>query len=484
MWFNVPTMGAQTAEPLPVAERNLAAIGARGVPVPTYRRHELPPRIAHIGVGGFHRAHLAVYTDEVAHGGGDWGIRGIGLLPTDAAMAAALEPQDCLYSLVLKGAGTPTTSIIGSIVDYCHAAARSDDAVELLADPVVAIVSLTVTEAGYGAAGAASFGVIATALDRRRRNGDGGVSVLSCDNLPGNGDVARRALLTAAGRIGGLVGWVEERCSFPNSMVDRITPVTSDDDRTALLEREGIVDRWPVVAEPFRQWVLEDDFVAGRPEWERAGALFTTDVHAWELYKLRILNAGHSCLAYLSALAGLTFVDEAMAVPTVHAYVAKLLYDEAVPALVPIHGHPRVEYVSTVLGRFTNPGVRDQIARLCIDGTAKFPTFLVPTIEHQLAAGGPIGCATMALAGWARYLAVVPTVEQAADASGAESRRLAAEALEQPIRFLDLEQVFTPALRDSDRFRTEFVEAAGALATNGPLSAMATAGGSRPHAAV
>ncbi len=466
--------------PLELTTTNLDAIAARGVAVPTYDRGRLQPKLAHIGVGGFHRAHLAVYLHELAERGGDWGIRGLGLLPDDTAMAAALHAQDCLYSLVEKGAGEPTSAVIGSIVDYRHTAGRPEDTIELLADPTVAIVSMTITEAGYSpeVATDSTFDLLARALERRRQAGGAGVTILSCDNLPGNGDVARRALLGAAeSSADGLVGWIESSCTFPNSMVDRITPVTAEEDRAGLLARVGIVDRWPVVAEPFRQWVIQDDFVAGRPPWEDVGVLFTDDVHAWELYKLRILNAGHSCMAYLCALAGITFVDEAMATREVHGFVSRLLYDEAVPALTAIPGHPRVEYAATVLTRFANPGVRDQIARLCIDGTAKFPTFLIPTIERNLETGGAVRHGALALAGWARYLATVPAEQQSVDAYGEVSRGHARKALDDPVRFLDLDAVFTPALRESERFRNEFVVAADALATSGPIAAMAALGG-------
>ena len=241
------------------------------------------------------------------------------------------------------------------------------------------------------------------------------MTILSCDNLPGNGNAARAATLSAAQRVdGALADWVEQHCTFPNSMVDRITPVTAESDRAWLVEHHGVADRWPVVAEPFRQWVVEDSFAAGRPDWESVGVIFSNDVHAWELYKLRLLNAGHSCMAYLCALAGLTLVDEAMAQPAVRQFLERFLAREAIPSLDEIPGHPRAEYAATVLQRFANPGVRDQIARLCIDGSAKFPTFLVPTIEHHLRGGGPVDRAALALAGWARYLARTPVGDQAA----------------------------------------------------------------------
>jgi mannitol 2-dehydrogenase len=258
-------------------------------------------------------------------------------------------------------------------------------------------------------------------------------------------------------------------------MVDRITPVTDERDRRWLLEAVGIDDGWPVVAEPFRQWVMEDAFAAGRPPWEDFGVLISDRIHDWELYKLRMLNAGHSSIAYLSALAGIAFVHDAVAVPAVRSFLEDLLHREAMPTLVEIPGHPREQYIRSVLERFANPGVRDQIARLCIDGTAKFPTFLVPTIEHHLATDGPIRHATLALAGWARYLAVVPDDRQSPDAAGERSRRLAHLALHEPTRFLELDAVFGDVLRDNERFRAEFVAAAGELTARGPLAAMGAA---------
>jgi mannitol 2-dehydrogenase len=458
---------------IPVSDATLLAIADRDVVVPRYDRAGLAPRIAHIGVGGFHRAHMALYTDELATTGGDWGIRGIGLLAGDGRMAEALAAQDHLYTLVERGNGAPTARVVGSIVDYRWEPDDADAAAEVLADATVAIVSLTVTEAGY-ATGSTTFDVIASGLERRRRRGCPPLTILSCDNLPGNGDAARRATLAAASTAApGLEAWTEQHCTFPNSMVDRITPTTSAADRAWLHDALGIDDRWPVVAEPFRQWVIEDTFAAGRPAWEDAGVQFTDAVHEWELYKLRLLNAGHSAIAYLAALAGITFVDEAMARPEIRGYLDELLYREAVPSLDEIPGHPREDYVVSVLERFANTGIRDQIARLCIDGTAKFPTFLVPTIVHQLRHDGPIRCAAVALAGWARYLATVPVLEQAFDASGDIARRHARRALRDPVLFLHFDAVFPPPLRDHGRFRAAFATAWARIADEGPLAAMA-----------
>jgi mannitol 2-dehydrogenase len=248
--------------------------------------------------------------------------------------------------------------------------------------------------------------------------------------------------------------------------------VTARADRAWLLESSGIDDRWPVVAEPFRQWVVEDDFAAGRPPWEDVGAIFTDRVHDWELYKLRVLNAGHSCIAYLSALAGITFVHEAMAVPAIQTFLEALLYREALPTLDAIPGHPREDYVASVLERFSNGGVRDQIARLCIDGSAKFPTFLVPTIVRQLELDGLIECGAIALAGWARYLGVVDPAEQALDAGGDAARQYGAAALSDPLAFLDYDAVFPPAVRTSARFRAAFSDGYRHIAEHGPIAAM------------
>jgi mannitol 2-dehydrogenase len=257
-------------------------------------------------------------------------------------------------------------------------------------------------------------------------------------------------------------------------MVDRITPQTRDADRTWLRDEVGIEDRWPVVCEPFRQWVMEDSFAAGRPRWEDVGALFTAHLRDWELYKLRMLNASHSCMAYLMALAGVGYVDEAVAIPSVRRYLERFLAAEAIPTLREIPGHPAAEYAGTVLLRFANAGVRDQIARLCIDGTAKFPSFLIPTVEAQIERGGPVGCAALALAGWARYLATVPPESRAPDAHGDRAVALAQRSLAEPLTFLELDEVFTAPLRASERFRNAFTAAAADLERSGPRGAIET----------
>jgi len=459
--------------PTLLAQRSLPAIASLGVPVPRYDRRRLVPRILHLGVGGFHRAHLALYTDDVANDGGAWGIRGVGILDGDRRMADVLRDQDHLYVLVERDSEGSRPRVVGSIVDYVLAAGDLAVFAERMADPELAIFSLTITEGGYGlATGNPTIEAIVSALDARRAAGRSPLTILSCDNLPGNGDVAREAIVTIAERRGPELVRYLEGCSFPNSMVDRITPQTTDSDRAWVREELGIEDGWPVVCEPFRQWAVEDRFVVGRPDWGAAGALFTDRVRDWELYKLRMLNAAHSCMAYLAALGGFVYVDEAIADRAVRGYLERFLAAEAIPTLREIPGHPAAAYAETVLGRFANTGVRDQVARLCIDGTSKFPSFLLPTIETQLERGGPIAGGALALAGWARYLATVPAAERAPDPHGEEAAALARASATDPARFLEL-GMFGERIRTSERFRAAFASASRQLGDVGPLGAMA-----------
>jgi mannitol 2-dehydrogenase len=451
---------------------NLDAIERLAVGVPHYDRAALVPRILHLGVGGFHRAHMALYTDELAAGGGDWAIRGVGLLDTDRRMASVLESQDHLYTLIERDSNESRLRVVGSIVDYVLGGEAAF--AEHLARPDVAIFSMTITEGGYSVETPnPTIEAIATGLDARRVAGGKPLTILSCDNLPGNGNVAREAITRVCeARSDELARFVERACAFPNSMVDRITPQTTDADRAWLRDEIGVDDGWPVVAEPFRQWVIEDTFAAGRPRFEDVGALVTDRVHDWEIYKLRMLNATHSCMAYLMAIQGVVYVDEAIAVPAVRRYLERFLAAEAIPTLIEIPGHPAADYGRTVLARYENTGVRDQIARLCIDGAAKFPSFLIPTVERQLELEGPLECAALALAGWARYLATVPSAERAYDPSGDRAATFAGRSIDAPRAFLEFDQVFTPRLRESERFADAFADASRALAAHGSIGAM------------
>jgi mannitol 2-dehydrogenase len=475
--LNNPCLDVRVGPFLALNSENLPEIGRRLARVPRYDRHALPPRIVHIGVGGFHRSHMARYTDDVAGGGSSWRICGVGVLDGDRHMRDALEAQDYLYTLIERQTGRAEVSVVGSITDYCLASDDHSLGARRIADPAVEVVSLTITEAGYSTSGngapPVALAMLADGLERRRSAGSAPVTVLSCDNLPGNGDVARQAVLAAAtGFSDELVHWIDGHCSFPNSMVDRITPATTDGDRAWLREACGIDDRWPVVGETFRQWVIEDRFAAGRPRWEDAGALFTDDVHPWELYKLRMLNAAHSNIAYLAFLAGIEFVDEAVSNPAIRHYLQCFLAEEAIPSLTAIPGHPREQYAATIFERFENTGVRDQIARLCIDGTAKYPIFLIPTLQHHLAHGGPIDGAVMALAGWARYLAVVEPHRQSFDAQLDRARAFGRKALEDPLAFLEFDDVFPAGVRDHPRVREAFAAAWARIDAVGPLVAI------------
>jgi mannitol 2-dehydrogenase len=389
-------------------------------------------------------------------------------------MAEVLGSQDHLYTLIERDSGESRPRIVGSIVDYALVAGDDAAFAEQVARPDVAILSMTITEGGYSLEKAnPTIEAVVAALDVRRVASGAPLTILSCDNLPGNGNVAREAVMRVCdGRSEELVRFVETACTFPNSMVDRITPQTTDDDRAWLRDEIGLDDGWPVVAEPFRQWVLEDTFAAGRPAFEDVGALFTDRVHDWELYKLRMLNATHSCMAYLMAIDGVAYVDEAIAIPAVRQYLERFLSTEAIPTLDEIPGHPAADYGRTVLGRFENTGVRDQIARLCIDGTAKFPSFLIPTVERQLELGGPVECAALALAGWARYLATVPAAERAHDPDGDRAAEFAVRSLGDPRAFLAFDQIFTPRLRESDRFGNAFANASQELVVRGSVGAM------------
>jgi mannitol 2-dehydrogenase len=477
---------------IPVRADTLGALAATAT-VPTYDRAALRRSIVHIGVGGFHRAHLATYIHELCGIGiTDWAIVGAGVLPGDAAMADALESQDYLYTLISRGAERADVGVIGSVVDFIHVPDDPTLLVDAIAAPDTHIVSLTITEGGYpvddvtgefvadrsGPSG--MFHILVAGLDLRRRNGGQPITVMSCDNIMANGDVTRTATLGEAASISTeLCEWIASHVSFPNSMVDRITPVTTPADVTWLETTHGISDRWPVVAEPFRQWVVEDHFAGDRPPFEQLDVIITDDIAPYELTKLRLLNAGHSCLAYLAALLGFERVDAAMADPTLRTYVEQLLHVEAKPTLPPASGIDLDDYIASLIERFSNPGVGDQIARLCLDGTSKFPKFLLPTIRAQLAADGPIERSALALAGWCEYLtrstrpgasrpALDPRLDLALD--------FALRSIDRPAAFLDFDAVFGGDLRASQRFVEAFTAALDALRTGGVRSAIDAAG--------
>jgi mannitol 2-dehydrogenase len=460
---------------------NLTDLDPR-VAVPTYDRASLGRGIVHIGVGGFHRAHQAVYLDDLCKNGlTDWSITGAGVLPGDAAMADALERQDGLYTLITRDRESTDSRVIGSIVDYVLATPAIGPLIDVLADPATRVVSLTITEGGYPVDDTTghflapsegdlppAFKAIARALQRRRNEGRGGFSVVSCDNIMHNGTTARAATLGVAAAVEpGLEEWVGRNVSFPNTMVDRITPATTAADRDFLVDQYGLIDRWPVVAEPFMQWVMEDSFSEGRPPWEDAGALFTTDVEPYETLKLRLLNAGHASLAYLAALAGHVHVHEVMADRPFGEFLQRFLEDEASPGLPSVPGIDVARYKIQLAERFANPAVGDQVARLCRDGTSRFPKFLIPTIETQLDTGGPVRLAALALAGWCQYLLGKDEMGRDLEIAHDPNLRLATEFAEastrDPRAFLRFTGVFGMTLASDPVFAPAFAAALTSL---------------------
>lgn len=462
-------------------------------PASSYGRTGLRHSVVHIGVGGFHRAHLATYIDELCRAGNtEWSIVGAGVLEHDAGIAEALGGQDGNYTLIERGHEATKVDTISSIVEFLHAWPKNDALVDLIAAPTTQIVSLTVTEGGYpvndetgdfeanspNAASGSAFGTIAAGLEQRRQNNGGPITVLSCDNVIGNGHVAETAVVGCAQVYGApLVEWISNNVSFPNSMVDRITPGTTDADRAWLLDTHGITDAWPVVTEPFRQWVVEDNFAGDRLPFEQLDVLVTNDVEPYELMKLRLLNAGHSCLAYLSALIGAETVSDAMSEPAIADFLTHFLANEAKPALPEIVGIDLDDYIASLVHRFGNPNIADQIERLCLDGTAKFPKFLIPTIVRQLEIEGAVDAAALALAGWCEYLngltetgdpirvARDPNLDRAIEAARASRSN--------PRAFLDFDLVFAP-LQQSTIFEAAFVSALERLRTDGVRSAISS----------
>jgi mannitol 2-dehydrogenase len=377
-------------------------------------------------------------------------------------------------------------------VDYVHGPSRPDELTARIAYPSTRIVSLTVTEGGYpvdphdgrftapadGAALPPAFELIVRACALRRDRGAGPITVMSCDNVISNGEVARTATLGVAELIDAdVAAWIGQHVAFPNCMVDRITPATSDADRAMVEADFGIADRVPVMTEPFIQWVLEDTFAAGRPPWEDVGVMITGDVEPYELLKLRLLNASHSSFAYLAAVAGYEFVHDVMADTAFRGFVDRFLDTEAGPALPPIPGIDVDEYKRQLVERFSNVAIRDQIARLCLDGSAKFPQFLMPTVRLQLDQGGPVTFAALALAGWAHYLAgrddAGREITPASDPGLVEAREHARAAASDPAAFLAFRAVFDPAVADDERFRSAFVTALSSIQTVGVESTLA-----------
>ncbi|HEX2806529.1 MAG TPA: mannitol dehydrogenase family protein [Kineosporiaceae bacterium] len=464
-----------TAQTLPARRDHL--------PTPGYDRSALRVGIVHLGVGGFHRAHQAMYLDRLMNQGLalDWAICGVGVLPADSRMRAALQAQDGLYTLVRKSAdGTYDARVIGSIVEYLLAPDDPERVIERMTDPRVRIVSLTVTEGGYninavtgefaataadvvhdlapGAVPRTTFGLITEALVRRRERSLAPFTVMSCDNIQGNGEVARRSFVAFATlRNAELGDWVRSQVCFPNSMVDRITPVTTDADRDQVAARFGVEDRWPVVCEPFTQWVLQDAFGNGRPPWEDAGVQLVDDVEPYELMKLRLLNASHQALCYFGYLAGYRLVHEVAQDPLFAGFLLDYMDSEATPTLAPVPGIDLTAYKHELIERFSNAEVRDTVARLCAESSDRIPKWLLPVIGHN-AAGGEIRRSAAVVASWARYAEGVDEQGRPIEVVDRLADSLTTSAVRQrhdPLSFLRNRGVFGDLI-DHERFVTEY----------------------------
>ncbi|MEM8952057.1 MAG: mannitol dehydrogenase family protein [Pseudomonadota bacterium] len=467
---------------------------------PAYRRDQVTPGIVHIGTGNFHRAHQAVYLDDLFNQTRDldWGIIGAGFRPPDAGMREALSEQDWLTTVVEMEAGSSVARVTGAMIDFLPVGHDGGTMVKALADPRIRIVSLTVTEGGYcidpatGAfdpdhqdiradltkpeAPAHVFGTLVAALRARRATGVPPFTIMSCDNIPGNGHVAADAVRGFATLIDpDLASWIGDHVAFPNSMVDRITPATTDRERGLLRECFSIEDAWPVFCEPFRQWVMEDHFCNGRPALEEVGVTFTDDVAAYELMKLRMLNGGHAAIAYPAALLGIQGVDEAMAHPLINGFMAKLMRDEVMPIIPPIPGVDRSDYLTLIMHRFANPEVKDTIPRLCQDGSNRQPKFILPSTRDRLATGQPVEGLALESALWCRYCygeteAGVPI--EIGDVQADRLKAAAHQARTSPSAFLALRDIFGD-IADSADFQSAFEHALKAVWQDGVAETMA-----------
>lgn len=481
-------MTALTAAALP----SLAA----DVSVPSYDRAAVRARIVHFGVGGFHRAHEAMYLDRLLEAGyTEWGLCGVGVLPFDAAMRDALQAQDGLYTLVTTAPdGSSTARVVGSIVQYLFAPDDPEAVVAKLADPDTAIVSLTITEGGYGiddatgaytprdeltladlAGGGAPrsvMGFLTEALRRRRDAGIPAFTVMSCDNIQANGHVARAALLGFAERLDAdLAGWIAENVSFPHSMVDRITPVTTDETRAAIAAQFGIDDRWPVRSESFEQWVLEDAFPAGRPPFDEVGVQLVDDVEPYELMKLRLLNASHQAMSYLGILSGAEYVHEVCTDPLFVSFLQGYMHEEAIPTLRPVPGIDLDAYCDQLIERFGSEAIRDTLARQVVDGSDRLPKFLLPVVREQLASGGRIDHAALVLAAWSVFLEGRTEAGDPTPAVDSRLDELRAIIADDPAALLDHTAVFGDLGQDA-RLRAAFLAARASLAAHGARGAI------------
>jgi mannitol 2-dehydrogenase len=470
-----------------------------GIVVPNYRRSDLSPGMVHFGVGNFHRAHQAVYLDDLFGAGldRDWAVVGAGVRDADVVVREKLGEQDWLTTVVEQEADATTVRVTGAMIDFVtpfDVAANLD----MLARPQIRIVSLTVTEGGYYISPATQkfdsthpdivadarkidaprtvFGLIVAGLKRRRAVGIAPFAVMSCDNIPGNGHVCENAVAGLAELADPeLARWIRANVAFPNSMVDRITPATTDRERAILRDKYGLEDNWPVFCEAFRQWVVEDKFPAGRPALEKAGVTFTSDVAPYELMKIRILNGGHAAIAYPAGLLDIHFVHEAMEDAQISAFLETLTKREILSVVPP---PPQVDldaYRSKVAERFANPKIGDTITRLCLDGSNRQPKFILPTVVDRLKASAGVRGLALVSALWCRYCygetesgkTIPPN-----DPSWERLQAAAKPARSDPTTFLAMRDIFGD-LSQNPAYVGAFSSALAALWTRGVRSTLA-----------
>ena len=484
---------------LRLSNTNLKALDS-GLSKPAYNRAELAQHTVHIGVGAFHRAHQAVYLDDLLALGSEprWGECGLGVLPGDARMRDALKPQDGLFTVVERSANSQIPRVIGSIAEYLLGPGDEEAAIEKLAAADTRLVSLTVTEGGYFIdegtrqfipehpeiqhdlshpdRPTTSIGYMAAALDRRRRRGLPPFTLMSCDNLQGNGDVLKEVMLAFAEMKDKALGkWLSEHAAFPNSMVDRITPATTAEDVRSFPTTYGFEDAWPVMTESFKQWVIEDHFCNGRPSWEKVGAEIVTDVAPYELMKMRLLNGSHLAMAYLGALSGYTYVHEVMQDPLFVSFIAAFM-EEVTPVVPVIPGTSVVEYKKVLLERFANPGIHDQVTRICSEGSAKMPKWVLPSIVELLEQGRPTELLSLVIASWIHYLKGGADERgrplEIVDARAGELRAIALRAGIDPRPMLAVTSIFGPLLPASEQFVSKVARALAMLSERDAASCM------------
>jgi mannitol-1-phosphate/altronate dehydrogenase len=424
--------------------------------------------IVHLGIGAFHRAHQAVVTERAAVETGEtrWGITGVS--QRSGAVRDQLAPQDGLYSVLERGLGEPSIQVIGSVREVLTAPEDPEAVVARIADPAVSVVTLTVTEKGYRAAGAGLnlddpeiqadltgrpprtvVGQLAAAIARREEP----LTIVSCDNLVANGPFLR-TLVTEYFDALGKIPATFEATRFPASMVDRIVPATTDADRDEAARLLGVRDEAVVVAEPFLQWVIEDDFAGPRPAWERGGAVLTSDVAPWEQAKLRMLNATHSMLAYLGALRGYETIAEAVCDEELGGLARQLMTDDVVPTLTPPDGLDLAAYGESVLERFENPALKHRTRQVAMDGSVKLPVRMLGTVRDRLTAGAEPRTISLAVAAWMVYVQRTPDL----DDPQATRLKSAVAGTTTPTKLVDallaVDTIFTPDLQHSETFRT------------------------------